>query len=117
MGRRAPAPLDNLKGAPASRGRLLLAHPDAPYRRSVARERRDRPGVLEARPVPVARARADGPVRPRTQACTNAVTGPGLTFPWVLLQAANPWQLFLAMAAWLEKQASWSTQLFSPTLP
>src|SRR5262245_1776178 len=59
---RARPRLDDLKGAPASRGRLLLAHADATHGGAVARERRDRSGGVQARPVPVARVRADGPV-------------------------------------------------------
>src|SRR5262245_51952522 len=72
------------------RGPLLLAHAVATHGGAVARERRDRPGVAEARPVPVARARADGPVRPRVHAGTNAVTGPGAHVPLGVAAGCEP---------------------------
>src|SRR5262245_54650328 len=58
-------------GAPASRGRLPNLT-DSPARGrvkgAVAGARRDRPGVERAGIVPVARACADGPLRPREPA-------------------------------------------------
>src|SRR5262245_32442025 len=79
------APSAGPEGAPASRGRLLLAHPDARDRVgvAVARERRDRPRVAETRKVSVARARADGPVHPRGPARIDAVTRLGAHVPVV----------------------------------
>src|SRR5262245_18088018 len=61
--------------------RLLLAHPHATHKGSVAGARRDGPGVVQARPVPVARVRADVPVRPRVRAGKNAATGRGAHVP------------------------------------
>src|SRR5262245_48161853 len=67
-----------------------LAHPDARDRIgvSVAGARRDGPGVVLARKVPVARVRADGPLRPRVEACATAMTGPGAHVPLGVLAGA-----------------------------
>src|SRR5262249_61910449 len=62
---------------------------DATHGRSVARERRDRPGVVQARPVSVARIRTDVSVRPRVLACGSAVTGPGAHVPLGVLAGLN----------------------------